>query len=136
MTRSTADCGFPCCRTLDTYQCHFDVYLRYLILELYKEYGTMILVILEAPTVARPCRWSLKRLLYAYITEDRGRTFLPTSSPSSGKIPREPWSKRLIKELLFRLQCSPFSVMTNFLLWVSMYCLNRDYIFSKAFGYA
>ena len=34
---------------LKTYQNHYEIYLRYLILKLYTEYGTIILVITETP---------------------------------------------------------------------------------------
>ena len=41
----------PTVGALHNYQHHVEVYLRYMILRLYPEYGIMILVILEAPTV-------------------------------------------------------------------------------------
>ena len=53
---------------LDKDQYHSEVYLRYMILQLYEDYGTIILVNLEAPTVVlkveiQPARPSLGNTL-------------------------------------------------------------------------
>ena len=41
-------------RGLNNYQDDFEMYLRYLILWLYKDYGTTILVLTVAPAVSTP----------------------------------------------------------------------------------
>ena len=39
-------------RSLSNYQCCFEVHLKYMILLLYQEYGTMVLAIIRAPTIS------------------------------------------------------------------------------------
>ena len=46
---STVGYLFGYYRGLNTYQYHFEVHLRHHILSLYKEYGTIILVIIQGP---------------------------------------------------------------------------------------
>ena len=49
------------------YQYHGEVYLRYMTLQLYRESGTTILLVLEAPTVRQGgCPESLQALLHGF----------------------------------------------------------------------
>ena len=51
------------CRGVNKYQSHFDVYLKYMILWLYYEYGTTMLVIIYGPysTFTEPAAGALSK---------------------------------------------------------------------------